>query len=66
MADVTHCTCGKAQLKIVLKIAEVCASSHPDSTKAPEVCFSSVNKQGSKHGNCGQMPNRTYIPCSAA
>ncbi|KAI1885985.1 hypothetical protein AGOR_G00209390 [Albula goreensis] len=38
----------------------------PNSTKAPEVCFSSVNKQGSKHGNCGQMPNGTYIPCAAA
>ncbi|KAJ8290059.1 hypothetical protein GJAV_G00008260 [Gymnothorax javanicus] len=37
----------------------------PNSTKGPEVCFSSVNKQGSKHGNCGQMPNGTYIPCSA-
>ncbi|KAG9345344.1 hypothetical protein JZ751_009890 [Albula glossodonta] len=32
----------------------------------PKVCFSSVNKQGSKHGNCGQMPNGTYIPCAAA
>ncbi|KAJ8398484.1 hypothetical protein AAFF_G00427390 [Aldrovandia affinis] len=38
----------------------------PNSTKAPEVCFSSVNKQGSKHGNCGQTPNGTYIPCPAA
>ncbi|XP_035282533.1 disintegrin and metalloproteinase domain-containing protein 15 isoform X2 [Anguilla anguilla] len=38
----------------------------PNSTKGPEVCFSSVNKQGSKHGNCGQTQNGTYIPCSAA
>ncbi|XP_061097096.1 disintegrin and metalloproteinase domain-containing protein 15 isoform X2 [Conger conger] len=38
----------------------------PNSTKGPDVCFSSVNKQGSKNGNCGQTPNGTYIPCSAA
>ncbi|KAJ8005462.1 hypothetical protein DPEC_G00146890 [Dallia pectoralis] len=36
-----------------------------NSTKAPPVCFSSVNKQGNKFGNCGQMPNGTYIPCSS-
>uniref|UniRef100_A0A673Z3H7 ADAM metallopeptidase domain 15 n=1 Tax=Salmo trutta TaxID=8032 RepID=A0A673Z3H7_SALTR len=36
----------------------------PNSTRAPPVCFSSVNKQGNKYGNCGQMPNGTYIPCS--
>nr|XP_046158393.1 disintegrin and metalloproteinase domain-containing protein 15-like isoform X4 [Oncorhynchus gorbuscha] len=35
----------------------------PNSTRAPSVCFSSVNKQGNKYGNCGQMPNGTYIPC---
>ncbi|XP_062848487.1 disintegrin and metalloproteinase domain-containing protein 12 isoform X2 [Trichomycterus rosablanca] len=36
----------------------------PNSTRAPPVCFSSVNKQGNKYGNCGQMPNGTFIPCS--
>uniref|UniRef100_A0A3P8XQZ2 ADAM metallopeptidase domain 15 n=1 Tax=Esox lucius TaxID=8010 RepID=A0A3P8XQZ2_ESOLU len=36
-----------------------------NSTKAPPVCFSSVNKQGNKFGNCGQMPNGTYIPCTS-
>ncbi|XP_045070698.1 disintegrin and metalloproteinase domain-containing protein 15-like isoform X3 [Coregonus clupeaformis] len=35
----------------------------PNSTRAPPVCFSSVNKQGNKYGNCGQMANGTYIPC---
>ncbi|KAM9405602.1 disintegrin and metalloproteinase domain-containing protein 15-like isoform 1-T1 [Salvelinus alpinus] len=35
----------------------------PNSTSAPPVCFSSVNKQGNKYGNCGQMANGTYIPC---
>ncbi|XP_076842821.1 disintegrin and metalloproteinase domain-containing protein 12-like [Brachyhypopomus gauderio] len=36
-----------------------------NSTRAPPVCFSSINKQGSKYGNCGQMSNGTYIPCAA-
>ncbi|XP_059423949.1 disintegrin and metalloproteinase domain-containing protein 12 isoform X6 [Carassius carassius] len=35
----------------------------PNSTHAPPICFSSVNKQGNKYGNCGQMPNLSYIPC---
>ncbi|XP_060777840.1 disintegrin and metalloproteinase domain-containing protein 12 isoform X2 [Neoarius graeffei] len=35
-----------------------------NSTRAPPVCFSSVNKQGDMFGNCGQMPDGTYIPCS--
>ncbi|KAG7457914.1 hypothetical protein MATL_G00232350 [Megalops atlanticus] len=35
----------------------------PNSTQAPGVCFSSVNKLGNKYGNCGRMPNGTYIPC---
>ncbi|XP_051576250.1 disintegrin and metalloproteinase domain-containing protein 15 isoform X2 [Myxocyprinus asiaticus] len=35
-----------------------------NSTHAPPICFSSVNKQGNKYGNCGQMPNGSYIPCS--
>ncbi|KAG9355268.1 hypothetical protein JZ751_000106 [Albula glossodonta] len=35
-----------------------------NSTQAPEVCFSSVNKLGNKYGNCGRMPNGTYVPCS--
>ncbi|XP_060726338.1 disintegrin and metalloproteinase domain-containing protein 15 isoform X2 [Tachysurus vachellii] len=34
-----------------------------NSSRAPTVCFSSVNKQGNMFGNCGQMPNGTYIPC---
>ncbi|XP_021322599.1 disintegrin and metalloproteinase domain-containing protein 15 isoform X3 [Danio rerio] len=34
-----------------------------NSTRAPPICFSSVNKQGNKYGNCGQMPNGSYIPC---
>ncbi|KAG7469505.1 hypothetical protein MATL_G00129660 [Megalops atlanticus] len=38
----------------------------PNSTKAPEVCFSSVNKQGNKYGNCGRMANGSYIRCSEA
>ncbi|KAJ8335169.1 hypothetical protein SKAU_G00408080 [Synaphobranchus kaupii] len=37
-----------------------------NSTQAPEVCFSHVNKLGDKYGNCGQMPNGTYVPCSDA
>ncbi|XP_066538571.1 disintegrin and metalloproteinase domain-containing protein 15 isoform X2 [Hoplias malabaricus] len=37
-----------------------------NATRAPPVCFSSVNKQGNKYGNCGQVPNGTYIPCSNA
>ncbi|XP_066577740.1 disintegrin and metalloproteinase domain-containing protein 15 isoform X1 [Amia ocellicauda] len=35
----------------------------PNSTQAPDVCFSSVNKRGNKYGNCGQLPNGTYISC---
>ncbi|XP_031431696.1 disintegrin and metalloproteinase domain-containing protein 15 isoform X1 [Clupea harengus] len=38
----------------------------PNATRAPPVCFSSVNKQGSKYGNCGQMANGSYIPCPSA
>ncbi|XP_026083187.1 disintegrin and metalloproteinase domain-containing protein 15-like isoform X4 [Carassius auratus] len=34
-----------------------------NSTHAPPICFSSVNKQGNKYGNCGQMSNGSYIPC---
>uniref|UniRef100_A0A8C2WZQ3 ADAM metallopeptidase domain 15 n=1 Tax=Cyclopterus lumpus TaxID=8103 RepID=A0A8C2WZQ3_CYCLU len=49
----------------------VCASMHtqcqmlwgPNATRAPAVCFSSVNKQGNKYGNCGQLTNGSYIPC---
>ncbi|XP_070690833.1 disintegrin and metalloproteinase domain-containing protein 15 [Pempheris klunzingeri] len=49
----------------------VCASMHtqcqllwgPNATSAPAVCFSSVNKQGNKYGNCGQLTNGSYIPC---
>ncbi|KAI4892414.1 hypothetical protein NFI96_019350 [Prochilodus magdalenae] len=37
-----------------------------NATRAPQVCFSSVNKQGNKYGNCGQAPNGTYIPCPNA
>ncbi|KAM7421753.1 hypothetical protein PAMA_015744 [Pampus argenteus] len=35
----------------------------PNATSAPAVCFSSVNKQGNKYGNCGQLTNGSYIPC---
>ncbi|KAF3839063.1 hypothetical protein F7725_017780, partial [Dissostichus mawsoni] len=35
----------------------------PNATSAPPVCFSSVNKQGNKYGNCGKMKNGSYIPC---
>ncbi|XP_029694378.1 disintegrin and metalloproteinase domain-containing protein 12 isoform X8 [Takifugu rubripes] len=38
----------------------------PNATSAPDVCFSSVNKQGNKYGNCGQLTNGSYIPCAAA
>uniref|UniRef100_A0A8C9XXJ8 ADAM metallopeptidase domain 15 n=1 Tax=Sander lucioperca TaxID=283035 RepID=A0A8C9XXJ8_SANLU len=46
----------------------VCASMHTQcqmlwGTHAPPVCFSSVNKQGNKYGNCGQLTNGSYIPC---
>lgn len=49
----------------------VCASMHtqcqmlwgPNATSAPAVCFSSVNKQGNKYGNCGQLANGSYVPC---
>lgn len=37
-----------------------------DATGAPAVCFSSVNRQGNKHGNCGQLTNGSYLPCAAA
>ncbi|XP_055083610.1 disintegrin and metalloproteinase domain-containing protein 15 isoform X1 [Periophthalmus magnuspinnatus] len=35
----------------------------PNSTQAPDVCFLSVNKQGNKFGNCGQLGNGSYLPC---
>ncbi|XP_077950391.1 disintegrin and metalloproteinase domain-containing protein 12 isoform X3 [Gasterosteus aculeatus] len=35
----------------------------PNATTAPPVCFSSVNKQGNKYGNCGQLSNGSYLPC---
>ncbi|XP_013855055.1 disintegrin and metalloproteinase domain-containing protein 15, partial [Austrofundulus limnaeus] len=35
----------------------------PNATSAPDVCFSSVNKQGNKYGNCGQLTNGSYLPC---
>lgn len=34
-----------------------------NASSAPPVCFSSVNKQGNKYGNCGQLSNGSYIPC---
>ncbi|KAA0703351.1 Disintegrin and metalloproteinase domain-containing protein 12 [Triplophysa tibetana] len=36
----------------------------PNSTHAPPICFSSVNKLGNKYGNCGQMANGSYIACA--
>lgn len=44
----------------------VMLSVSADATSAPDVCFSSVNKQGNKYGNCGQLTNGSYIPCAAA
>ncbi|XP_041798139.1 disintegrin and metalloproteinase domain-containing protein 15 isoform X2 [Chelmon rostratus] len=38
----------------------------PNATTAPAVCFSSVNKQGNKYGNCGQLTNGSYIPCGTS
>ncbi|XP_055358912.1 LOW QUALITY PROTEIN: disintegrin and metalloproteinase domain-containing protein 12 [Betta splendens] len=38
----------------------------PNATSAPAVCFSSVNKQGNKYGNCGQLNNGSYIPCGSS
>ncbi|XP_062320982.1 disintegrin and metalloproteinase domain-containing protein 15 isoform X1 [Osmerus eperlanus] len=38
----------------------------PNATQAPAVCFSSVNKQGNKYGNCGQLANGSYIPCASS
>ncbi|XP_008321204.1 disintegrin and metalloproteinase domain-containing protein 15 isoform X2 [Cynoglossus semilaevis] len=35
----------------------------PNSTSAPTICFSSVNKRGNKFGNCGQLTNGSYVPC---
>ncbi|XP_043973363.1 disintegrin and metalloproteinase domain-containing protein 15 isoform X2 [Gambusia affinis] len=35
-----------------------------NASSAPSVCFSSVNKQGNKYGNCGQQANGSYIPCA--
>lgn len=42
------------------------ASLSADAAGAPDVCFSSVNKQGNKYGNCGQLTNGSYVPCAAA
>lgn len=36
----------------------------PDSARAPDVCFLSVNKKGDKFGNCGTFNNGSYKPCS--
>ncbi|KAM3614198.1 uncharacterized protein V6R79_011330 [Siganus canaliculatus] len=52
----------------------VCASMHtqcqllwgPNATSAPTVCFSSVNKQGNKYGNCGQRSNGSYVACRSS
>ncbi|XP_047217575.1 disintegrin and metalloproteinase domain-containing protein 15 isoform X3 [Girardinichthys multiradiatus] len=35
-----------------------------NASSAPAVCFSSVNKQGNKYGNCGQLTNGSYVPCA--
>ncbi|XP_077383389.1 uncharacterized protein adam15 isoform X2 [Festucalex cinctus] len=35
-----------------------------DASAAPAVCFSSVNKQGNKYGNCGQLANGSYVACA--
>uniref|UniRef100_A0A3Q2XUE4 ADAM metallopeptidase domain 15 n=2 Tax=Hippocampus comes TaxID=109280 RepID=A0A3Q2XUE4_HIPCM len=52
--------------------AGTCASMHaqcqtlwgPNATAAPAICFSSVNKQGNKYGNCGQLANGSYVACA--
>uniref|UniRef100_A0A8D3E3I4 ADAM metallopeptidase domain 15 n=1 Tax=Scophthalmus maximus TaxID=52904 RepID=A0A8D3E3I4_SCOMX len=52
----------------------VCASMNtqcqmmwgPNATSAPPICFSSVNKQGNKYGNCGQLINGSYVPCGTS
>ncbi|XP_016518921.1 disintegrin and metalloproteinase domain-containing protein 15 isoform X2 [Poecilia formosa] len=36
-----------------------------NASSAPAMCFSSVNKQGNKYGNCGQLANGSYIPCAS-
>ncbi|XP_077431185.1 disintegrin and metalloproteinase domain-containing protein 12 isoform X2 [Vanacampus margaritifer] len=36
----------------------------PNASAAPAVCFSSVNKQGNKYGNCGQLVNGSYVGCA--
>ncbi|XP_072249585.1 disintegrin and metalloproteinase domain-containing protein 12 isoform X5 [Leuresthes tenuis] len=38
----------------------------PNATSAPAVCFSSVNKQGNKYGNCGQLTNGSYVACGSS
>ncbi|XP_061699617.1 disintegrin and metalloproteinase domain-containing protein 15 isoform X4 [Syngnathoides biaculeatus] len=35
----------------------------PNASAAPAVCFSSVNKQGNKYGNCGQLSDGSYAAC---
>ncbi|XP_075994523.1 disintegrin and metalloproteinase domain-containing protein 12-like isoform X2 [Genypterus blacodes] len=37
-----------------------------NATSAPAVCFSSVNKQGNKYGNCGQLANGSFVPCPSS
>ncbi|XP_030214830.1 disintegrin and metalloproteinase domain-containing protein 15 isoform X3 [Gadus morhua] len=37
-----------------------------NASHAPPLCFSSVNKQGNKYGNCGQTSNGSYIACRSA
>ncbi|KAK0146070.1 Disintegrin and metalloproteinase domain-containing protein 12 [Merluccius polli] len=37
-----------------------------NASHAPPLCFSSVNKQGNKYGNCGQTSNGSYVPCRSA
>ncbi|XP_034021290.1 disintegrin and metalloproteinase domain-containing protein 15 isoform X2 [Thalassophryne amazonica] len=51
-----------------------CTSTHtqcqrlwgPNASSAPAVCFASVNTQGNKFGNCGQLANGSYIACRIA
>ncbi|XP_068179002.1 disintegrin and metalloproteinase domain-containing protein 15 [Antennarius striatus] len=38
----------------------------PNATGAPPICFASVNKQGNKYGNCGQLTNGSYVACADA
>ncbi|XP_078061103.1 disintegrin and metalloproteinase domain-containing protein 12 isoform X2 [Mustelus asterias] len=37
----------------------------PGSVQAHDICFALVNKKGDKYGNCGELPDGTFVSCSA-